>query len=109
MGKISDYVIACEESEYMIHQAFDEFLNKCSVNKKAINQQILTEVLEDGTDIHTAKYDWFESRFLEYLDIYVSEIERLPGDYLFSKDLWTVNEHCHDSLYNQFAEVLQNI
>tara|TARA_R100001460_G_scaffold68274_1_gene108782 strand:- start:571 stop:927 length:357 start_codon:yes stop_codon:yes gene_type:complete len=112
MGKISDYVITCEESEYLVHQAFDEFLNKCAVRKKVINQQILTEVLENNVDIDTAKYDWFETQFLEFLDTYVADVQTSnasESDYLFSKDLWTVNDHCHDSLYNQFAEILQNI
>ena len=100
---MSDYVITCQENEHLIHEAFKKFLDNNKDNKAYINREILTDVLENTVDVHSAKQEWFETNFLKELENY------LDGPDLYVDDLWQVNKHCHDVLYNEFEEFLQDM
>ena len=102
---MSDYVIDCQENEWRIHEAFKKFLNDNKDNKAYINREILTDVLENAVDVHSAKQKWFENNFLKELD------NQLVGlaFFLQATTLWEVNEHCHYILYSEFEEFLQDM
>lgn len=100
---MSDYVIECQENEHLIHEAFKKFLDDNKDNKAYINREILTDVLENTVDVHSAKQEWFENNFFNELDF------QLQGSKLHAGDLWQVNKHCHDILYREFEEFLQDM
>ena len=104
MGKMSDYVIECQENEHLIHEAFKKFLDNNKDNKAYINREILTDVLENTVDVHSAKQEWFEINFLKELENYLDVMPEM-----FVDDLWQVNKHCHDVLYSEFEEFLQDM
>ena len=103
MGKMSDYVIECQENEHLIHEAFKKFLDDNKDNKAYINREILTNVLENTVDVHSSKQEWFETNFFNELDF------QLQGSKLQADALWEVNKHCHDVLYSEFEEFLQDM
>lgn len=114
MGKMSELHLEHEEHGHVLIEAFQSWLDKLSqmqaLTDTSINHYILTNVLENDTDIENARWVVFFTFFVEeFLPSYVDNYSVKNKVDLSANVLWQVNEQYQHGLYNQFEEFLRNV
>jgi len=102
MGKMSDLHLTYTENGYLIHEAIDKWLISIEPFRGKLNHEILTDVLENDTDLHAAKYEVFSVYFELFLEKYI-------GDDLHAQALLSIHPEAHEQCFEQFEEFLRNV
>ena len=102
MGKMSDLHLTYMENGYLIYDALKQWLINIEPSRTQLNRMILTDVLENDTDLHAAKYKVFSDCFLPFLQTYIQ-------DDLAAEDLWSIHQDAHEECFDQFEEFLRDV
>ncbi|MBV22544.1 MAG: hypothetical protein CMA53_00380 [Euryarchaeota archaeon] len=102
MGKMSDLHLTYTENGYLIHEALGKWLISIEPFRAKLNHEILTDVLENDTDLHAAKYEVFSVYFLIFLEKYI-------GEDLEAQALLSIHPEAHEECFEQFEEFLRNV
>ena len=111
MSKMSDLHLTYMEHRYLIHDGLRHWLIDIESSRSQLNNIILTDVLENDTDLHTAKYKVLEKYFLPFLENYI--IVEQDRDSVWSQisaeDLWNMHEDAHEGCLDEFEEFLRDV
>tara|TARA_B100001057_G_C22383122_1_gene769235 strand:- start:178 stop:495 length:318 start_codon:yes stop_codon:yes gene_type:complete len=105
MSKMSDLHLTYMEHRYLVHDGFKHWLIDIESSRSQLNYMILTDVLENDTDLHAAKYNVLEKYFLPFLENYIS----VAPPSMSAEDLWNMHEDAHEKCLEEFEEFLRNV
>ena len=99
---MSDLHLTYTENGYLIYEALDKWLISIEPFRGKLNHEILTDVLENNTDLHAAKYEVFSISFELFLERYID-------DDLHAQALLSIHPEAHEQCFEQFEEFLRNV
>lgn len=105
MSKMNDMHLTYMEHRYLIHDGLKHWLIDIEPSRSQLNNMILTDVLENDTDLHEAKYNILEKYFLPFLQDYIS-VSPPP---MSAEDLWNIHEDAHEGCLEEFEEFLRDV